>query len=44
VTLHVHRHGIHRDVGRRQLDVHRERSAIAAEPLRPDAERIDRVA
>src|SRR6185436_13139861 len=44
VALHVHRHRVHRDVGRRGLDVHRERGRVAAQALWPDAEQIDRLA
>src|SRR5712692_816512 len=44
VTLHVHRHRVHRDVGGRRFDVHRERGGIAAEPLRTDAEHVHRLA
>ena len=42
MALHVHRDRIHRDVRRRELDVHRERRRVAAQPLRPDAEQVDR--
>ncbi len=42
MALHVHRHRIHRDVRRRELDVHRERGGVAAQALRPDAERVHR--
>src|SRR5882762_8965903 len=42
VTLHVHRHRVHRDVGGRGFDVHRERGGIAAESLRTDAEHVHR--
>src|SRR5712691_4620250 len=44
VTLHVHRHRVHRDVGGRRFDVHRERGGIAAESLRTDAEHVHRLA
>src|SRR3977135_1567084 len=44
VTLHVHRHRVHRDVGGRRFDVHRARGGIAAEPLRTDAEHVHRLA
>src|SRR5688572_16745183 len=40
MALHVHRDRIHRDVGRRGLDVHGERRRIAAQALRPDAQQI----
>src|SRR5437870_11984751 len=42
VALHVHRHRIHGDVRRRGLDVHGERGRVAAQALRPDAERVYR--
>src|SRR5689334_18630911 len=43
VALHVDRHGIHGDVRRRGLDVHRERGRVATEPLRAHAEHVDRL-
>src|SRR5882672_6810726 len=43
MALHVHRYGVHRDVRRRCLDVHREGGRIAAQALRPDAEHIHRL-
>src|SRR5262245_25939028 len=43
VALHVHRHGIHRDMRRRGLDMHRERGRVAAQSLRPDAQHVDRL-
>ena len=42
MALHVHRHRVHRDVRRGELDVHCERGGVPAQPLRPDAEQIDR--
>src|SRR5712692_3434957 len=41
VALHVHGHGVHGDVRRSSLDMHRERSRVAAQPLGTDAERVD---
>src|SRR5258706_8281670 len=43
MALHVHRDRIHRDVRRRGFDMHGERGRVAAEPLRADAERVDRI-
>src|SRR5678816_331102 len=43
VALHVHRDRVHGDVRRRGLDVHREGGRIAAQPLRADAEHVDRL-
>ena len=42
VALHVDRHRVHRDVRRGEFNVHRERSRVTAQPLRPDAKLIDR--
>src|SRR5512134_1781509 len=42
VALHVDCHRVHRDVRRRELDVHGERGRVAAEPLRSDTELIHR--
>src|SRR4051812_6383397 len=44
MALHVDRDGIHGDVRRRGLDVHREGGRIAAQTLRADAEHVDRFA
>src|SRR3989304_2432755 len=43
VALDVDGDRVHGDVGRRRLDVHRERRRIAAESLRADAEAVDRL-
>src|SRR5258707_15022742 len=43
MALHVHRYGVHRNVRRRSLDVHREGGRIAAQALRPDAEHVHRL-
>src|SRR5689334_24126602 len=43
MALHVHRHWIHGDVRGGRLHVHGEGSRVAAETLRPDAERVHRL-
>src|SRR3990167_8956714 len=42
MALDVDRDRVHGDVGRGQFDVDRERGRIAAQPLRADAEGVDR--
>src|SRR5436309_1863251 len=43
VALHVDRHRVHGDVRCGGLDVHGERSGVAAQALRPDAQHVDRL-
>ena len=42
MALHVDGHRIHRNVRRRELDMHGERRRVASQALRPDAQTIDR--
>src|SRR5689334_186006 len=44
MALDVHRDGVHRDVGRRDFDMHPERGGAAAQTLRADAELVHRLA
>src|SRR5687768_7068410 len=43
MALHVHGHGVHRDVGGGDLHVHGESGRIAAQPLGADAEAVHRL-